>query len=65
MDRKIFRLSAMVLALSLIGSFILVEAGFSQSRKNFLWKVRSKTSTVYVLGSIHFLKQESYPLNPD
>ena len=64
MDRKIFRRSAMVLALSLIGSFIFVEAGFGQEQKSFLWKVRSKTSTVYVLGSIHFLKQENYPLNP-
>jgi uncharacterized protein YbaP (TraB family) len=26
--------------------------------------VQSKTSTLYLLGSIHFLKQENYPLNP-
>jgi uncharacterized protein YbaP (TraB family) len=31
--------------------------------KNFLWEVRSGTTTVYVLGSIHFLKQEMYPLD--
>jgi len=30
---------------------------------NFLWKVRSKTSTAYILGSIHFMKKEHYPLN--
>jgi uncharacterized protein len=36
---------------------------FSQSQKSFLWRVQSKTNTVYVLGSIHFLKKEIYPLN--
>ena len=36
---------------------------FSQSQKSFLWRVQSKTNTVYVLGSIHFLKKEFYPLN--
>ncbi|MBF0520560.1 MAG: TraB/GumN family protein, partial [Nitrospirae bacterium] len=30
--------------------------------KNCLWKVKSKTNTVYLLGSIHFLKAENYPL---
>ena len=35
----------------------------SQSKKNFLWKVQSKTNTVYVLGSIHYLKKEVYPLD--
>ncbi len=32
-------------------------------QKNFMWKVRSKTATVYLLGSIHYMKKESYPLN--
>jgi uncharacterized protein YbaP (TraB family) len=35
----------------------------SQSKKSFLWKVQSKTNTVYVLGSIHYLKKEVYPLD--
>jgi uncharacterized protein YbaP (TraB family) len=30
--------------------------------KAFLWKVHSAKSTVYILGSIHFLKKDSYPL---
>jgi len=45
-------------------SLIYVQDGGTQPRNNFLWSVRSKTATVYVLGSIHFLKPESYPLNP-
>jgi uncharacterized protein YbaP (TraB family) len=39
------------------------EDAFSQSQKSFLWKVQSKTSTVYLLGSIHLLRKENYPLN--
>ncbi len=32
-------------------------------QKNFMWKIRSKTATVYLLGSIHYMKKEAYPLN--
>jgi len=56
--------------LSVIFSFILILLGivfakdsFSQPKKSFLWKVQSKTNTVYVLGSIHYLKKEMYPLD--
>ena len=35
----------------------------ARDSKNFLWKVQSKTNTVYLLGSIHFFKKELYPLN--
>jgi len=34
----------------------------SRNSKSFLWKVQSKTNTVYLLGSIHFFKKELYPL---
>ncbi|MFQ5684752.1 MAG: TraB/GumN family protein [Candidatus Binatia bacterium] len=33
------------------------------SAKHFLWKVQSKNNTVYVLGSVHLLKKENYPLS--
>ncbi len=33
-------------------------------KKNCLWRVQSKTSTLYILGSVHLLKKESYPLDP-
>jgi uncharacterized protein YbaP (TraB family) len=32
------------------------------AQKGFLWKVQSKTATVYLLGSIHVFKKEFYPL---
>jgi len=34
----------------------------SECRKCSLWKVSSGRSIVYLLGSIHFLKKENYPL---
>lgn len=36
---------------------------FSQ-QKSFLWKVEFQGKTSYLLGSIHALKKEHYPLNP-
>lgn len=32
-------------------------------QKNFMWKVESKTATVYLLGSVHYMKKDAYPLN--
>jgi uncharacterized protein YbaP (TraB family) len=57
---------------SIIIIFILLllpQAVFSQeedaqAKKSFLWQVQSPTSTVYLLGSIHFMKKEMYPLHP-
>ncbi|MDQ7786115.1 MAG: TraB/GumN family protein [Thermodesulfovibrionales bacterium] len=37
--------------------------GFSQNNKNFLWKVTSGRNTVSILGSLHFMKKEAYPLD--
>src|SRR5437899_3285073 len=33
--------------------------------KSLLWKVRSGQKSIYILGSIHFLKKENYPLKKD
>ena len=54
------------LIFSLVVIFLLAvfaQDSLSQSKKSFLWKVQSKTNTVYVLGSIHYLKKEMYPLD--
>jgi uncharacterized protein YbaP (TraB family) len=42
---------------------IFVGDALPHSRKSFLWKIQSKTSTVYVLGSLHLAKKELYPLD--
>jgi len=49
---------AFLLLLAPLASFELARA----QEKSFLWKVRSEKNSIYILGSIHFLKKESYPL---
>jgi uncharacterized protein len=44
-----------------------VFALFGESRaqeKSFLWQLQSDKGNIYILGSIHLLKRENYPLNP-
>ena len=43
--------------------FLFCTFAYAQNQKNFLWKVQSKTNAVYILGSIHFMKKEIYPLD--
>jgi uncharacterized protein len=52
-----------LLFLALSGSLASVELAYGHGQKSFLWKVQSSRSTVYLLGSIHFLKEDAYPLN--
>ncbi len=35
----------------------------SKNGKTFLWEIKSNTNISYILGSIHFLKEDMYPLN--
>jgi uncharacterized protein YbaP (TraB family) len=42
---------------------LCAEKATSPDKKSCLWRIKSKTNTVYVLGSIHLLKKENYPLN--
>lgn len=39
----------------------LAEA-VEETDSNFLWQIETPTNTVYLLGSVHFLDAESYPL---
>src|SRR5581483_12288104 len=32
--------------------------------RNFIWKVSGKQSAIYLVGSIHMLTKDYYPLNP-
>lgn len=50
--------------LALSGPLAFTESAFSYEQRSFLWKVQSTGSTVYLLGSIHFMKEDVYPLNP-
>lgn len=53
-----------IIAVRLIVFFSLVSvAGPARAAdKSFLWRVRSDKANIYILGSVHFLKKENYPL---
>jgi len=61
--KKTARLLSVIIALIFASSLLSIQDGLCQSQKNFLWKIRSETNTVYVLGSLHFAKKEIYPLH--
>src|SRR3989337_4346042 len=46
-----------------LGSPLLAQEGANPGKLNFLWKVRAETATAYLLGSIHLLKPDMYPLD--
>lgn len=57
------KLSLGVLSLVFLWALLFGAAPLLQAQaKSFLWRVRSEQNTLYILGSIHFLKKESYPL---
>lgn len=55
----LFSLTCILLSFSVRGAYSL---GSPPHQKTFLWKVQSETSTVYILGSVHVLKKDFYPL---
>lgn len=63
MRRRVLRLSSLFFVFFLLGLSAQVRDASPQSQKTFLWRVQSRTNTVYVLGSIHYMKKEIYPLN--
>ncbi len=62
MEKRSFKLSRILSVIVIVSLVIFGRDALSQSQKSFLWKIQSKTSTVYVLGSIHLAKKEVYPL---
>ena len=57
-------LTGRIIAVRLILLFFLgaVAGEVRAQDKSFLWRVQSNKGTVYILGSVHFLKKENYPL---
>jgi uncharacterized protein YbaP (TraB family) len=58
--RKILILFFILFSLPFV---VYVNDAACQDQKSFLWKVQSEGNTVYVLGSLHMLRQQDYPLN--
>jgi uncharacterized protein len=63
MKNKKSKILPICFLLALLGSSALPPEILSSSQKSFLWKIQSKTSRVYVLGSLHYSKKEIYPLS--
>jgi len=64
--KKLFKTLKLVLVIPLL--LIVVNHGYLLSMDNsdgqaFIWKVETGNNKVYLLGSIHLLKQENYPLH--
>jgi uncharacterized protein YbaP (TraB family) len=65
MKRNNYRLLSFLVSILLIVFSLPVyaqENPANSPQKHFLWAVHSDKNTVYLLGSIHVLKKDSYPL---
>ena len=57
------RILVLFLILFLFSFAVCVKDAVCEVQKSFLWKVRSDNNTVYVLGSLHLMRPQDYPLN--
>src|SRR5947208_792605 len=51
----------------LLAAVIVAQAALAHAdaaSRNFIWKVSGKATAVYLVGSIHMLTKDYYPLNP-
>jgi uncharacterized protein len=56
---------ALLICLSWTGNDSLISSNnLAAAEKRSLWKIQAKNNTVYILGSIHYLKDRNYPLDP-
>jgi len=63
--KQVWKLSSVVLVLVFACSFLFLQDVLCQPQKSFLWKVRSESTTVFVLGSLHLSRKEIYPLRQE
>ena len=66
MSSKKFRsiLINVVVCFIYAGSILFpLEGSLRAAEKRSLWKIQSKNNVVYLLGSIHYLKSQNYPLD--
>lgn len=58
---RIKRYRSFLIALIFFLCLALPQAGHAAG-KHFLWRATSGAATVYILGSVHFMKKDAYPL---
>lgn len=52
----------LVLAFTFFCSFLVTEANAADTNLHSLWQLQGKSNVVYLLGSVHVLKESDYPL---
>lgn len=65
MQKRIKSIGGRLILCFLYAGIILspVHLGSAAAENRPLWKVRAKNNVVYLLGSIHYLKRQNYPLD--
>jgi len=58
--KKILILSLVLFSFAFV---VHISDAACRNQKSFLWRVTSDENTVYVLGSLHAMRQEDYPLH--
>jgi uncharacterized protein len=58
------RIIGLAFCLPLLAAVFALVGESRAQEKSFLWQLQSGKGHIYILGSIHFLKRENYPLNP-
>jgi uncharacterized protein YbaP (TraB family) len=55
--------AAFLCGLAFFLAFCAIPRQLGAQQKSFLWKINSDKNSIYILGSIHFLKKQNYPLS--
>jgi uncharacterized protein YbaP (TraB family) len=63
-ESKSRRLVGLIFRLAFFAAAFALAGESRGQEKSFLWQLQSGKGDIYILGSIHFLKRENYPLNP-
>ncbi len=64
MKTKPIRIIGIILiSIVLFASFLFAEELQKENENVCIWKIESDSNTVYLMGSIHFLKETDYPLD--
>lgn len=59
---RLIRISLIFILAATCSGYVSAQDGSGECANSFIWKVRSPSNTVYLLGSIHVLNDKDYPL---